>query len=69
MEVGDVVKYCFPNHKSLHKASVLGVIIFVGDSSIIIDCEDTARIKVTPKNFKRIELIKHIQYKNKKTLV
>lgn len=69
MEVGDIVKYNFPSPKSLQKSSVLGVITFVGDSSIVIDCEDTTKMKVSPKNFDKIELVKHVQRENEKILV
>ncbi len=69
MEVGDIVRYNFSSPKSQQKFSVLGVIIFVGDSSIVIDCEDTTKMKVSPKNFNKIELVKHVQEEKENIVV
>lgn len=61
MKVGDVVKYHFPDPKNLEKTIVLGIITFVSESVIIIDCEDTTKLKVSSKNFSRVELIKSLK--------
>ena len=68
MKVGDVVKYYFPNPKSLNKIYVLGIITYIGDSSIIIDCEDATKMKVSLKNFDRVELVKSVHTEKEKIL-
>ena len=58
MRVGDIVKYHFPDPKSRDKENILGIITIVGESLIVIDCIDTTKLKVTTKNFSRVEIVK-----------
>jgi len=68
MKVGDVVKYHFPIPVKKEKTSVLGIISFISDSVISIDCVDQTKLKITSRNFNNIELVSSVNV-NKKKLV
>ena len=69
MKIGDVVKYHFPDPKNQDKENILGIITIAGESLIVIDCVDTTKLKVTTKNFNRIEIIKSHSKATSKALV
>ena len=60
MKVGDVVKYHFPAPVKEDKASVLGIITFISESVIKIDWVDTTKLKITGRNFDKIELVSSV---------
>ncbi len=65
MKVGDVVKYHFPTPVKKEKTAVLGIITFISDSVIKIDCADTTKLRITGRNFDKIELVSSVGSKGK----
>jgi hypothetical protein len=57
MRVGDVVKYYFPQPKHEDKKFILAIISFVGESKLVLDCEDGSCLMISFKNFERIEIM------------
>ena len=57
MKVGDFVKYYFPVPLKKDKNTVSGIISFVSETVIRIDCIDNTKLKVSAKNFGKIKKI------------
>ena len=57
MKVGDFVKYYFPLPLKKDKNTVSGIISFISETAIRIDCVDNTKLKVTAKNFGKIKKI------------
>ncbi len=66
MKVGDVVKYHFPTPLKKGKNSVLGIVTFISDTVISIDCVDMTKLKISQRNFINIELVNSIDKVKKK---
>ena len=61
MKVGDFVQYYFPIPLKKDKVTVRGIISFVSETAISIDCIDNTKLKVTAKNFANIKKISSIK--------
>ena len=66
MRVGDIVKYHFPSPRDENKKFILAIVSFVGDSKIVLDCEDGSCLMISFKNFDNIEVMHTIAEKEKK---
>lgn len=58
MKVGDIVKYHFPLPVDENKKNILAIISFVGDSKLVLDCEDGTCLMISRKNFDNIEILR-----------
>lgn len=58
IQIGDKVKYTFPNPVSMHKRSVVGLIESIQETFIVMITDDKVRLKVNFKNFENLELLK-----------
>jgi hypothetical protein len=65
MKVGDIVKYHFPVPENENKKFILAIISFVGDSKLVLDCEDGTCLMISFRNFDRIEIMRSITAKEK----
>jgi len=66
MNVGDVVIYYYPKPNRNDKVYILGIIVYTDGKSTTIDCEDTRMLKVSFKNYKRIEVIRSFEQVKRK---
>ena len=53
-KIKDKIKYFFPNPGISNKQFVTGEISFIGETGIILICEDKSTLKISHKNFDRI---------------
>ncbi len=64
MKVGDIVKYHFPLPVDENKKNILAIISFVGDTKLVLDCEDGTCLMISRKNFDKIEFMKPVNSNN-----
>lgn len=57
IEIGDKVKYLFPDPKNPEESFFVGIVDFIGDSSVTLRNEQNVSLKVSFKNFHLMERI------------
>jgi hypothetical protein len=63
MRIGDIVKYYFPLPEDKDKKYILAIISFIGETKLVLDCEDGTCMMISPKNFDRVEIMRSISAK------
>jgi len=56
-EIGDIIKYNFPNPKEHEKNYIIGKIVKSNLEKVVIQCIDNTRLVISFKNYDRIELL------------
>jgi len=56
-EIGDVIKYNFPDPGKHEKSYIIGKIVKSNLEKVVIQCIDNTRLVISFKNFDRIELL------------
>ena len=57
LNINDKVKYTFPDPGNIMKKEISGRVSFVGETKVIIDCEDNTRLTISVRNYDRITLM------------
>lgn len=56
-EIGDLVKYSFPEPGKKDKDSITGRVIKSDLEKVVIQCVDNTKLVISFKNFEKIELL------------
>ena len=61
LNINDKVKYSFPDPGNIFKKEIVGKVSFIGETKVVIECEDNTRLTISIKNFDRITYLDSLE--------